>query len=135
MKRLTPAASAAPGFFRSVLKPLMFSFAITLLSLFILAASIAFGPVTEEAADICILLSAFISILIGAFLFVRRYGSRGLLSGLFFGALYVCITALAAMTFCGGVSPEAVFTKRLPMAILAGICGGVAGVNIRKKRR
>lgn len=135
MKRLTQAAPAAPGFFRSVLKPLVLSFAITLLSLGILAACIAFGPVTENAAEPCILLSVAVSIFIGAFLFSRVHGSRGLLAGLFFGLLYIGVSVLTALAFFGSVSPETSFIKRLPIGAITGMLGGIMGVNIRKKRR
>lgn len=134
MKRLTPAAPAANGFFRSVLKPLFFSFLITLLSLLVLSACIAFGPVTENAAEICILLSTAISIFIGALLFANARGSRGLLAGLVLGVLYTGIACLIAVIGFGSISLGIILTKRLPLALLCGAIGGIMGVNSRKKR-
>ncbi len=135
MKRLTTAAPAATGFFRSVLKPMILSFAITLLSLVLLAACIAFGPVTENAADVCILLSTAASVLIGAFLFSGERGKRGLWTGILFGVLYMGIACLTAAIGFGSFSPAGFLTKRLPLGLFAGALGGIMGVNIRKKRR
>ena len=129
------AAEAAPGFFLSVLKPLFISLLVTFLSLCFLAICIAYGPVTEQAADSCILLSTVVSIFIAGVLASRQRNARGFVSGSLAGVLYVAAAyAIAALAF-GSFSPGTGFLKLAVLGVGMGALGGIVGINICRKKR
>ncbi len=118
-----------------VLKPLLVSLSVTFVSLCLLALGIAFGPVTEKTADICILLVTAFSIFLAGFLSARQKTARGFMHGGIAGLAYVfaayCIAALAF----GSFSPGSSFLKLLLLGIGMGAFGGIVGVNTRRRKR
>ncbi len=135
MIRHTTAAEAAPGFLNSVFKPLFISLAITALSLCLLAACIAFGPVTEKAADSCILISTACSMFLAGFLTARRRKGRGFISGSLAGLFYTAAAYLVQALGFGDFSFGSGFVKLLLLGIFLGALGGIFGVNTRRKTR
>ncbi len=135
MAKRTAVPETAPGFFLSVLKPLFISLFVTFLSLCLLAVCITYGPVTEQAADTCILLSTVVSIFLAGFLTARQKNSRGFLWGSAAGLLYTLIAYIIAALAFGSMTPGPGFPKLLLLGIAAGAVGGTVGVNFRRKRR
>lgn len=135
MIRHTSAAEAAPGFLSSVFKPLFISLAITALSLCLLAACIAFGPVTESVADICIILSTACSMLAAGFMTARRRKGRGFINGSLAGLLYTVAAYLIKALGFGDFSLGGGFVKLLLLSIFLGALGGIVGINTQRKRR
>ncbi len=135
MTRHAVAPEATPGFFLSVLKPIFIALSVTFLSLCFLAVCIAYGPVTEQAADICILLSTIVSIFIAGFLTARQRNARGFVLGSLAGVLYVAAAYVIAALAFGSFSPGSGFLKLLLLGIVFGALGGIISVNTRRKKR
>ncbi len=134
MTRHTAVPETAPGFL-SVLKPLFFSLCITFLALCLLAGLICFGPVTEAAADTCILFSTVMSVLPAGFLAARQKDSRGFLMGGLTGLLYALVAYCIAALCFGSMSPGSGFLRLAAISTASGAIGGIFGVNTRRKKR
>ncbi len=117
------------------LKPLLVSLCVTFVSLCLLALCIAFGPVTENTADLCILLVTILSLFLAGFLSARQKTSRGFITGGIAGLLYVFAAYLIAALAFGSFSPGRDFIKLFLLGIGIGALGGIVGVNTRRKTR
>ena len=135
MTRHTAAQSAAPGFFPSVLKPLFLSLALTFFALLCLAIAIAFGPVSVQAADRCILPITAMSVFFAGFLSARGQSTRGFLRGAATGALYGLVAYFVSALSFASFSPGADFFKLLGLEVCIGAVGGVFGINICRRKR
>ena len=135
MAKYSVAQEAAPGFFVSVFKPLFIALFFTFLSLCLLAACIAYGPVTEAAAGTCILLSTLLCIFLAGFLAARRRRTKGFLMGSLAGILYVAMAYIISVFAFGNFTPGAGLWKLLGLGVGVGAFGGITGINIRLKRR
>ncbi len=135
MARHTAVPETAPGFFLSVLKPLLFSLFVTFLSLCLLAGFIAYGPVSEQATDACILASTILSVFLAGFMFARQKGSRGFMWGGLAGILYSLAAYVFAALCFGSMSPGMALLKLAVRSAAAGAFGGIAGVNARRRKR
>lgn len=135
MARRTAVPETVPGFFLSVLKPLFISLLVTFLALCLLAMCIAYGPVSEQAADTCILLATAVSIFLAGFLTARQKNSRGFMWGGCAGLLYAVTAYFTAALAFGSMTPAGGFWRLVLIALLAGAIGGTVGVNTRRKKR
>ncbi|MBQ7037155.1 MAG: TIGR04086 family membrane protein [Clostridia bacterium] len=117
------------------IKPLLISLSLTLVTLSILALCIAFGPVSEKAADACVLCITIISVFLCGLLSARTKSSKGYLSGCIAGVSYVLAAYCMSAFAFGSFSPGKDFLKLLIIGISAGAFGGIVGVNTGKKRK
>ncbi|MBE7025903.1 MAG: TIGR04086 family membrane protein [Ruminococcaceae bacterium] len=135
MMRHTAVPETAPGFFLSVLKPLFISLAVTFLALCLLAICIAYGPVSEQAADTCIRIATVVCVFLSGFLSARQKSNRGFLWGGMAGLMYAVTAYIIAALVFGSMTPGTGFLRLLLLGLLAGSIGGTVGVNTRRKKR
>lgn len=134
MARHIGTETQSTGAFSSVLKPLFVSLSFTFAVLCITALCIAYGPVSEKHADICILISTIISITLAGFLAARQKTGRGFIAGAIAGTSYVAVAYLVAALAFGAFKPGAGFIKLLVFGIFFGAVGGIIGINMKRKK-
>ena len=77
-----------------ILKGLIFSFAVTLVSIFIFSIILTYTNLSESVIPLVIMVLTFRSILIGTILVVRKIKKNGMINGVIVGGTYVVLLYL-----------------------------------------
>ena len=110
-------------------KGLMFSFIITLISIFVFAILLTYTNISENTIPIVIIILTFISILIGAIIAVKKINRNGMLNGGIIGGAYVILIYLISSILNTGFSLNVYTIIMILAGIISGIIGGIIGVN------
>lgn len=117
-----------------ILKGIILSVLITLLGLLILAIVITYTNVSENVIPMAITIITAISILIGSFFSTINIQKNGLLNGFAVGFAYIAtIYIISSITSTGFTLTNTSFIMIIS-AILAGMLGGIIGVNLKNKK-
>lgn len=117
-----------------ILKGIILSVLITLLGLLILAIVITYTNVSENVIPMAITIITAISILIGSFFSTINIQKNGLLNGFAVGFAYIAtIYIISSITSTGFTLTSTSFIMIIS-AILAGMLGGIIGVNLKNKK-
>ena len=117
-----------------ILKGIILSVLITLLGLLILAIVITYTNVSESIIPIAVTIITAISILIGSFFSTINIQKNGLLNGFAVGFTYiVTIYVISSITSTGFTLTNTSFIMIISV-ILAGMLGGIIGVNLKNKK-
>ena len=117
-----------------ILKGIILSILITLLGLLILAIVITYTNVSESIIPIAVTIITAISILIGSFFSTINIQKNGLLNGFAVGFAYIAtIYIISSITSTGFTLTNTSFIMIIS-AILAGMLGGIIGVNLKNKK-
>lgn len=108
---------------------------ITLIALGVLAALITFGPVSESAAEPCVITATVIGVFFSGLYASKRLRTKGWLAGFTSGLVYFLIASLLGALIFDSWSIGKDTVKMLMICLCSGVTGGVFGVNIFKKRR
>lgn len=117
------------GFFQ-VVKGVAFALAFSLLSAIIFASVLRFSGISDKVIYPVNQTVKVLSAFLGAVFFVR--GEKGLLKGVAIGLLFTALSYLTFSAIGGDFSLSWWIIVELVLATLAGIVGGVLGVNIRR---
>jgi putative membrane protein (TIGR04086 family) len=112
-------------------KTVIISMLITAVALIILAALVAYGPVSEKTAGICVTVAMIISVFASGFITSKKGKRRGYLSGASAGIIYVLIMLVVGFLAFGSVSLGTETIKTFVIAVVSGAAGGVFGVNFK----
>ena len=117
-----------------ILKGIILSILITLLGLLILAIVITYTNVSESIIPIAVTIITAISILIGSFFSTINIQKNGLLNGFAVCFTYiVTIYVISSITSTGFTLTNTSFIMIISV-ILAGMLGGIIGVNLKNKK-
>ncbi len=122
-------------FVYSVLKGLLTEAVITALMLLVVSAAYLVGEADEGAARIWVAVSAAVAVLFSAFGVGCRLKKNGLLSGAVTGLLYAAMLYLTGFLAFGFPGMGKGFFPTAGLSALIGAAGGIAGVNIRGRKR
>lgn len=122
-------------FVYSVLKGLLAEAVITALMLLAVSAAYLVGEVNEGTARIWVAVSAASAVLFSAIGVGRRLKKNGLFSGAVTGLLYVAMLYLTGFLAFGFPGMGKGFFPTAGLSVLIGAAGGIAGVNIRGRKR
>lgn len=106
---------------------------ITLVLLLITAIVLTYSNIPEKIVPLTIIIIASISILIGSIISTNNIKKMGLLNGALVGAIYMVTIYLLSSILVTGFSFNIKSILMLIFAIIAGMLGGIIGVNIYKK--
>jgi len=112
-----------------IFKGLIFSFIITLISVFIFAIVLTYTNISESMVPIVIIILTFISILVGTIIGVRKISKNGMLNGAIIGGIYVLLLYLISSILNIGFSLNVYTIFMIIAGIVSGVVGGVIGVN------
>ena len=115
-----------------ILKGFILSIIITLVSIFAFACIVTYTDFSEQTvAPIMIGITAF-SILIGTSFSTLKLNKNGLLNGGLIGILYMISLYLLSSTMGTGFSLNANAIIMMCVGIIAGMIGGIIGVNVKR---
>lgn len=112
-----------------ILKGLIISFIITLVSIFIFSIILTYSNISEKIIPIVIIILTFISILIGTIIGVRKISKNGMLNGAIIGGMYVLLLYLISSLLNTGFAFNTYTILMVIAGIVSGIIGGIIGVN------
>ena len=112
-----------------ILKGIMVSFIITLISIFIFAILLTYTNISEKVIPLVIIGITSISILIGTMMEVRKITKNGMVNGGIIGGIYVVILYLISSILSTGFTLNMYTTLMITIGILSGIIGGIIGIN------
>ncbi len=105
--------------------------AILLAVILVLTAStvVYFTHLDERILQWVVNAGSFIVLGVASFVTARREGRHGLLYGIAIGAGYAVLTLVFGTLLFPPFAGVTTFLKRLGFSVLAGVCGGILGVN------
>ena len=112
-----------------IFKGLMFSFLITLVSVFLFSVILTYTNISEKIIPIVIIILTFISILIGTMIGIRKISKNGLINGAIIGGTYVILLYLISSILNTGFSLNIYTIFMIIAGIISGIIGGIIGIN------
>ena len=112
-------------------KFLILSYVIAIILLCLTAVIFAYTNINDSLINIFVFAIIVITNLIGSTLLSRKIKKRGLITGLLFGVIYFLIIYLLSAIFYTGFFVNQVVGMYLLMTTIAGMVGGIIGVNIR----
>ena len=113
-----------------ILKGLLFSFIITLMSIFVFAIVLTYTNISESVIPIVIICLTFVSILIGSMIGVRKVNKNGMLHGAIIGGTYVILLYFISSLLNTGFALNLYTIFMILAGIFAGIIGGIVGINM-----
>lgn len=112
-----------------ILKGIIYSFIITLISIFIFSIILTYTELSERTIPIVIIILTFISILIGSIIGVRKLAKNGMINGGIIGGIYVVLLYLISSILNTGFTFNIYTILMVVLGIISGIIGGIIGVN------
>lgn len=112
-----------------ILKGLIISFVVTLVSIFIFSIILTCSNISEKIIPIVIIILTFISILIGTIIGVRKISKNGMINGAIIGGLYIILLYFISSLLNTGFALNTYTILMIIAGIISGIIGGIIGVN------
>lgn len=103
---------------------------ITILSLFIFAILLTYTNIQENTMIPVVIIITAVSILIGSSLSTLRIKKNGLLNGALVGVIYILLIYIISSLTGSGFSLNIMSIIMLASSIIAGMIGGIIGVNL-----
>lgn len=103
---------------------------ITILSLFIFAILLTYTNIQENTMIPVVIIITAVSILIGSSLSTLRIKKNGLLNGALVGVIYILLIYIISSLTGSGFSLNIMSFIMLVSSIIAGMIGGIIGVNL-----
>ena len=115
--------------FKKIFIGALLSLVLSIVFVCILAIFVFFLNIPDRTITMLIFALSAISVFAGAFLLAKNVSCRGLLNGLFLAAIYFLILSAVSFAICGGISLESTNLFRRVATLLAGMLGGILGIN------
>ena len=114
-----------------IFKGAIFSIIATLVLLFIYSAILAYTSVSESTIVPVIIILTGISILIGSSLATAKIKKNGLINGGAIGGIHIGFIYLVSSIIHTGFAVSTNSIIMIVCGVLAGVVGGIVGVNIK----
>lgn len=114
--------------FRGVLTSML----VTLIFLFLLSVILTYSNMSETIIPISIVMISAISILIGSLLTTKKMKKNGIINGGMIGFIYIVLLYLISSIVSQGFCINAYSIAMMIFSILAGMFGGILGVNLNQ---
>lgn len=124
-------SAAAPGGFSlsTAAGGIGWSIFLALLLVLLSSAVVYFTRLDERVLSWVVNFGSFLVLGFASFLTARRTQSHGFLYGAVIGLSYAVLTMVVGTILFPPFAGMLTFVKRLIFAVIAGICGGILGVN------
>lgn len=116
--------------FIRILKGVIIAYIITLILIATYSAILAYTNVPESTIPICMVVISIISIMLSSSLTLKNIKEKGLINGAIIGAIYLISIYILSSIFAVGFSVNTFSIVMLIFSVLAGIVGGIVGVNL-----
>lgn len=114
-----------------IIKGIVISFILTLISVFIFSIVLTYTSTPESTIFPVIAFITAISILIGSSISTIKINKRGIINGGAIGLIYILILYLLSSIITTGFMVNLNTIILIAAATLAGMIGGIVGVNIK----
>lgn len=114
-----------------ICKGSIFSIIISGVSLIIFASILTSTDIKESTIPSVVIIISLISILIGSSISSRKIKRKGIVNGAIVGTIYISIIYILSSILITGFSLNLYSTIMIVGAIIAGMIGGIVGVNIK----
>lgn len=125
--------SKEDGNFVRIIKGSLLSIILTTICLIIFSIILAYTNIPESTMVPVITIITAISILIGSIISVSRIEKKGILNGAFVGLIYILIIYVISSIVKGNFGININSVILIVSAIVAGMLGGIIGVNIKNR--
>ena len=112
-----------------ILKGLLISFGITLITMFIFAVLLTYTNIPESTIPIVIIAISFVSVLIGSTISTRKISKNGMINGGLIGGIYVILLYLISSIVSKGFALNIYSIIMITLGVIAGLVGGIIGIN------
>lgn len=116
--------------FLVILKGILIAYIVTFILISIYSCLLAYTNLPESTIPMCIVVIAIISISLASSLTLKKIKEKGLINGAIIGASYLLIIYLLSSIFLVGFSVNTFSIVMLIFSLIAGIVGGIVGVNL-----
>lgn len=106
---------------------------ISIVILFLYAGILVSTDISEETIKPVVITISIISILIGSFISSIKIKKKGILNGCFVGGIYISVLYIISSIFIVGFSINLYSIIIISGGIIAGMMGGILGVNFSLK--
>lgn len=117
----------------NVVKGTVVSIFVTLILLFVFSVILTYTDVQESTIPIVTIAITAISIFIGSSISTIKINKNGIVNGGIIGLIYVALLYIISSIVQTGFHLNAYSIVMIVAAILAGMIGGIVGVNIKRK--
>lgn len=121
------------GNFVKIIKGSLLSIILTTICLIIFSIILAYTNVPESTMIPVITIITAISILVGSIISVSKIEKKGILNGAFVGLIYILIIYVISSIVKGNFGININSVILIVSAIVAGMLGGIIGVNIKNR--
>lgn len=118
--------------FMNVFKGLALSFIFTLILLFLFSIILTYTNISEDTIAPVTIIITIISILMGASIGTSKIKKNGIVFGGIIGLIYIITLYLISSIVETGFSLNMYSIIMIILSIIAGMIGGIVGVNIKK---
>ena len=115
---------------KRILKGIIFSIVITLISIFLFAVVLTYSNISETIIPVFIIVLTFCSIMIGTIMGIKNIKKNGMLNGAIIGTAYVIILYLVSSILNTGFTFNNYTILMIISGIISGMIGGIIGINI-----
>ena len=118
--------------FNNIFKGIIISFILTLLLLFLFSIILTYTNIDENTIAPVIIIVTVISILIGSSISTTKIKKNGIVNGGIIGLIYILTIYIISSLTRTGFSLNVYSIIMIIFSIMAGMIGGIVGVNIKK---
>lgn len=119
--------------FFTIIKGIILAYAVTIVLIIIYAMILAFTKVSESTIPVCMIVITLISVMASSSIMVSKIKEKGLVNGAIIGLTYIGIIYLISSVFDTGFMLNGYSVIMILLTALAGIIGGITGVNLSRK--
>ena len=116
----------------TILKGSLVAIIITIIGLLILSIILAYTEVKETIEFPVIIILMAVSIIIGSIISSKKLIKKGIINGGLVGLIYILEIYLLSSIFVTTFSVNSATIITMVIAIVAGVLGGIIGVNLNK---
>lgn len=121
----------SPSNMSYIIKGIVMSIIFTLVSLLIFALLLTYTELAETTISPVIIIVSALSILIGSSISTIKIKKHGLLNGAIIGVVYISLLYCISSIVNTGFEVNTYTIVMMISSVIAGIIGGVVGVNIK----
>ena len=108
------------------------SFLISLVLLLAISIVLTYTNISENIITVSVIVISPLSILIGSIISALNINKNGILNGALVGAIYMITIYVLSSIFVSGFEMNVQSMVMIGVSILAGMIGGIIGVNFHK---
>ena len=132
MEKLETMPKTAKGSGIKILIGTGIAFIITLICLLAISIILTYTNVSENIITVSVIIISALSIFIGSIISAVNINKNGILNGSIVGAIYMITIYLLSSILVSGFSFNMQAIIMIAISILAGMIGGIIGVNFHK---